>query len=58
MANLILNPPARTLDHTELYLTATAELSGRFARIYTTLGTPQDPDTSASVEPRHPADQP
>ncbi|MEV8312197.1 hypothetical protein AB0P36_34070 [Streptomyces flavidovirens] len=42
LTNLILNPPTGTIDPKELYLATTAELSRRFARIYTTLGT-QDP---------------
>lgn len=42
LANLILNPPVHTIDPKELYLATTAELSRRFARIYTTFGT-QDP---------------
>ncbi|UQA90677.1 hypothetical protein [Streptomyces halobius] len=42
LANLILNPPTHTIDPKDLYLATTAELSRRFARIYTTLGT-QDP---------------
>ncbi|MFE5938592.1 hypothetical protein ACFQ69_24860 [Streptomyces sp. NPDC056470] len=42
LTHLILAPPATALDPKELYLATTAELSRRFARIYTTLGT-QDP---------------
>ncbi|MCX5315802.1 hypothetical protein [Streptomyces sp. NBC_00154] len=42
LTHLILNPPTTALDPKELYLATTAELSRRFARIYTTLGT-QDP---------------
>ncbi|MCB5905888.1 hypothetical protein [Streptomyces pinistramenti] len=42
LTNLILNPPTNTIDPKELYLATTAELSRRFARIYTALGT-QDP---------------
>ncbi|MFD8385815.1 TniQ family protein [Streptomyces sp. NPDC059679] len=42
LAKLILNPPTATIDPKELYLATTAELSRRFARIYTALGT-QDP---------------
>ncbi|MGW0828256.1 hypothetical protein [Streptomyces sp. NPDC002845] len=48
LANLILNPPNDTIDPKELYLATTAELSRRFARIYTTLGT-QAPSTGASA---------
>ncbi|MEU1854360.1 integrase [Streptomyces sp. NPDC019990] len=39
LANLILNPPTNTIDSKELYLATTAELSRRFARIYTAFGT-------------------
>lgn len=39
LANLILNPPTHTIDPKQLYLATTAELSRRFARIYTTIGT-------------------
>ncbi|MEV8548132.1 TniQ family protein [Streptomyces sp. NPDC051572] len=39
LASLILNPPTATIDPKELYLATTAELSRRFARIYTALGT-------------------
>ncbi len=42
LTNLILNPPKSTINPKELYLATTAELSRRFARVYTTLGT-QDP---------------
>ncbi|CAM5513462.1 MULTISPECIES: hypothetical protein [Streptomyces] len=42
LANLILDPPTHTIDPKELYIATTAELSRRFARIYTTFGT-QDP---------------
>lgn len=42
LTNLILNPPTNTIDPKELYLATTAELSRRFARVYTTIGT-QDP---------------
>ncbi|MER5224747.1 hypothetical protein [Streptomyces flaveus] len=42
LTHLILDPPTTALDPKELYLATTAELSRRFARIYTTLGT-QDP---------------
>jgi hypothetical protein len=42
LTNLILDPPTTPLDPKELYLAATAELSRRFARSYTILGT-QDP---------------
>jgi hypothetical protein len=42
LTNLILNPPTNTIDPKELYLATTAELSRRFARVYTALGT-QDP---------------
>ncbi|MET8330307.1 TniQ family protein [Streptomyces sp. NPDC005181] len=42
LTHLILDPPTAALDPKELYLATTAELSRRFARIYTTLGT-QDP---------------
>ncbi|MFI2437358.1 hypothetical protein [Streptomyces sp. NPDC018693] len=42
LTHLILDPPTTALDLKELYLATTAELSRRFARIYTTLGT-QDP---------------
>ncbi|WP_338672618.1 hypothetical protein V1460_06240 [Streptomyces sp. SCSIO 30461] len=42
LTHLILNPPTAAPDPKELYLATTAELSRRFARIYTTLGT-QDP---------------
>ncbi|WP_316528889.1 TniQ family protein [Kitasatospora brasiliensis] len=38
LAELILNPPTDTIDPRELYLAATAELSRRFARIYTAIG--------------------
>ncbi|CAM5272223.1 hypothetical protein KAURM247S_04287 [Kitasatospora aureofaciens] len=38
LADLILNPPTVTVDPKELYLATTAELSRRFARIYSTLG--------------------
>ncbi|MFE9197493.1 TniQ family protein [Streptomyces albidoflavus] len=39
LATLILNPPTTAVDPKELYLATTTELSRRFARIYTTLGT-------------------
>ncbi|MGV4926395.1 TniQ family protein [Streptomyces sp. BHT-5-2] len=42
LATLVLDPPTNTIVPKELYLATTAELSRRFARIYTTLGT-QDP---------------
>ncbi|MET9922834.1 hypothetical protein ABZZ04_38095 [Streptomyces sp. NPDC006435] len=42
LATLALAPPTNTIVPKELYLATTAELSRRFARIYTTLGT-QDP---------------
>ncbi|MEU5380217.1 hypothetical protein ABZ359_32670 [Streptomyces sp. NPDC005968] len=42
LTHLILYPPTTALDPKELNLATTAELSRRFARIYTTLGT-QDP---------------
>ncbi|MEH6374153.1 hypothetical protein V7793_07405 [Streptomyces sp. KLMMK] len=42
LTHLILDPPTTILDPKELYLATTAELSRRFSRIYTTLGT-QDP---------------
>ncbi|MFI7337029.1 hypothetical protein ACIBUY_03715 [Streptomyces sp. NPDC050085] len=42
LTHLILDPPTTALDPKELYLATTAELSRRFARIYTILGT-QDP---------------
>lgn len=42
LTHLVLDPPTAALDPKELYLATTAELSRRFARIYTTLGT-QDP---------------
>jgi len=42
LTNLILNPPTNTVGPKDLYIATTAELSRRFARIYTTLGT-QDP---------------
>jgi len=42
LTHLILDPPTTALDPKELYLATTTELSRRFARIYTTLGT-QDP---------------
>lgn len=42
LTHLILDPPTSALDPKALYLATTAELSRRFARIYTTLGT-QDP---------------
>ncbi|MCX4516083.1 hypothetical protein OG402_38400 [Streptomyces anulatus] len=42
LATLVLAPPTNTIVPKELYLATTAELSRRFARIYTTLGT-QDP---------------
>ncbi|MBL1112769.1 hypothetical protein JK364_10230 [Streptomyces sp. 110] len=42
LTHLILDPPTAALDPKEIYLATTAELSRRFARIYTTLGT-QDP---------------
>lgn len=42
LTHLILDPPTTAFDPKELYLATTAELSRRFARIYSTLGT-QDP---------------
>ncbi|MGW2514849.1 hypothetical protein ACWC0A_36845 [Streptomyces scopuliridis] len=42
LTHLVLDPPTTALDPRELYLATTAELSRRFARIYTVLGT-QDP---------------
>ncbi|MGV4930245.1 TniQ family protein [Streptomyces sp. BHT-5-2] len=42
LTHLILNPPTAAPDPKELYLATTAELSRRFARIYTAVGT-QDP---------------
>lgn len=39
LTHLILDPPTSALDPKALYLATTAELSRRFARIYTTLGT-------------------
>ncbi|MDJ0347538.1 TniQ family protein [Streptomyces sp. H10-C2] len=42
LTHLILDPPTSAPDPKALYLATTAELSRRFARIYTTLGT-QDP---------------
>ncbi|MGW4275183.1 hypothetical protein ACWEGQ_23115 [Streptomyces seoulensis] len=42
LTHLILDPPASGPDPKALYLATTAELSRRFARSYTTLGT-QDP---------------
>lgn len=41
-ANPLLTPPTHTIDPKDLYFATTAELSRRFARIYTALGT-QDP---------------
>jgi hypothetical protein len=51
LATLVLDPPTNTIIPEELYLATTAELSRRFARIYTTLGT-EDPlyrGASASI---------
>ncbi|MFF4316906.1 hypothetical protein [Streptomyces sp. NPDC001507] len=42
LTHLILNPPTAAPDPKELYLATTAELSRRFARIYTAVGI-QDP---------------
>ncbi|CAL9664358.1 hypothetical protein [Streptomyces sp. Tu 3180] len=42
LTHLILGPPTTALAPKELYLATTAELSRRFARMHTTLGT-QDP---------------
>ncbi|MEU8836839.1 MULTISPECIES: hypothetical protein [Streptomyces] len=42
LTHLILEPPTAALDPKELYWATTAELSRRFSRIYTALGT-QDP---------------
>jgi hypothetical protein len=48
LTHLILDPPTTALGPKELYLATTAELSRRFARIYTTLGT-QAPSTGGSA---------
>lgn len=42
LTDLVLNPPTEVVDPQELYLATTAELSRRFARIYTARGR-QDP---------------
>ncbi|MEU6239139.1 TniQ family protein [Kitasatospora sp. NPDC047058] len=42
LTDLILNPPTAAVDPKDLYLATTAELSRRFARIYTAIGV-QDP---------------
>ncbi|MFI7405372.1 hypothetical protein ACIBW9_33660 [Streptomyces sp. NPDC049541] len=48
LTELVLDPPAHSLEPKELYLATTAELRRRLSRVYTTIGT-QDPSTGTSA---------
>ncbi|MFE4861545.1 hypothetical protein [Streptomyces sp. NPDC056670] len=48
LTELVLDPPAHSLEPKDLYMATTAELGRRLSQIYTTIGT-QDPSTGTSA---------